>query len=290
MATSRWKGLHAARRSTLWGVRRCAETALDLVVAAARRADMHSTSEGNPLPRRLHVTHYGDPSGRVIIVGDVHGCADELYALLDRCQYKRGRDVIVCAGDVVNKGPRSVDVVRFLRKEGALAVRGNHDDAALAYATGIRSASTEPQWAWTSDLDADDCAWLRNLPFSIVLPQHGVVVVHAGVVPGVPLEEQCLRDFITMRSLSGRSAAQRDGGARYYADEAPAPVGSWATAWEGPEHIVFGHDARAGLQRYDHATGLDSACVYGEELSALLLPGHAVVSVPAARNYTCDAT
>ena len=291
MATSRWKCLHVARRSTLWGVRRCAETALDLVAAAAQRADRCATSEGNPLPReRVVCVHCTAADGRIIIVGDVHGCADELHALLDRCHYRRGRDVIVCAGDVVNKGPRSVDVVRFLRGEGALAVRGNHDEAALAYATGIKRVSTKSQWAWTARLNADDRAWLRELPFAIVLPQHDVVVVHAGVVPGVALEEQCLRNFITMRSLSVRNAAQRDGRARYYADEAPASTGSWANAWEGPEHIVFGHDARAGLQRYEHATGIDSACVYGHELSALLLPGHDVVSVAAARNYARDAT
>lgn len=74
---------------------------------------------------------------RVIIVGDVHGCLDELLELLQKCDYDKQRDELVLVGDLVNKGPKSVEVVQHVRKNNILCVRGNHDDAALCAALRI---------------------------------------------------------------------------------------------------------------------------------------------------------
>lgn len=76
-------------------------------------------------------------------MGDIHGCYGEMVSLLERCGYRLGNEddrerfSVVLAGDLVNKGPGSVDVVRTAREEGFLAVRGNHDNFALAAATGV---------------------------------------------------------------------------------------------------------------------------------------------------------
>jgi hypothetical protein len=75
---------------------------------------------------------------RVIAIGDVHGCIDELQALLRRCDYRPG-DLIVFLGDLVSKGPDSLAVVQMARELGAIGVRGNHDFEVIRWHQAIKS-------------------------------------------------------------------------------------------------------------------------------------------------------
>jgi Calcineurin-like phosphoesterase len=217
---------------------------------------------------------------RTIIVGDVHGCVDELQALLRQCGVVRG-DRVVLAGDLVAKGPDSRGVVQLAREIGAWAVLGNHDDYCLDVWRKRHQGEARRPRRWLLDkLDDSDWAFLENLPLFLRLgAEHEggpeFAVVHAGAVPGVPLEEQERDNLLSLRSLVGGSAPSRRLLMRW----------PWAAAWRGPEHIVFGHDAVRGLQQYPLATGLDTGCVYGRELTALELPSQRIHKVPARRRY-----
>lgn len=208
---------------------------------------------------------------RTLLIGDVHGCIDELRALLRACAAQPS-DRVVLVGDLVAKGPDSQAVVQFARESGLLAVRGNHDEHVLRAREAV--AQLKP---WHREvvqtLREEDWAYLGALPFWLRLPE-GVVAVHGGLVPGVALEAQRPEDLVSMRSL------REDGRATRRIEGVP-----WASVWQGPEHVVFGHDAIRGLQLYPHATGLDTGCVYGRELTALILPERRLVSVPARRAY-----
>lgn len=216
---------------------------------------------------------------RTFVVGDVHGCADELDDLLRTLAFGRG-DRLVFVGDLVAKGPDSAGVVDRAREIGALAVVGNHELPVLRYAdarrrgeapTGVR----EGHASVARSLSDAALRWLENLPFTLPLQEFGVRVVHAGMAPGVALESQALDWLVNMRSL------REDGSVSKRVDEGVP----WASVYTGPEHLVFGHDAIRGLQRYPHATGLDTGCVYGGRLTALELPGFVLHSVPARKAY-----
>jgi len=215
---------------------------------------------------------------RTIVVGDVHGCADELQDLLKACGYARG-DRLALVGDLVAKGPDSQGVLQFLREERAEAVLGNHDNHALkAHSHPNKDLKAERQQLLDT-LKKADWAYLEALPLFVRLgPERAgeadTVVVHGGVVPGVPIEEQDREHLLTLRSI------REDGTPSKKIEGHP-----WGAVWKGPERIVFGHDAVRGLQQHPMATGLDTGCVYGGKLTALILPERKLVSVNARRSY-----
>lgn len=222
------------------------------------------------------------PPGRTVIVGDVHGCLDELEELLRTCAVAWGHDRVVLVGDLVAKGPDSRGVLQLARERGITAVLGNHDAKVLAYApgTGHTPAATPQKSSPTHQsvaaaLSPADWEYLQDLPLFLALPELEVVVVHAGLVAGVPLAQQPRDLLINLRSITPEGQPSKR-------VEAGVP---WASLWPGPQHVVFGHDAVRGLQQHRWATGLDTGCVYGRSLTALILPERRLVSVPAHRAY-----
>ncbi|EAN82743.1 putative serine/threonine protein kinase [Trypanosoma cruzi] len=220
-------------------------------------------------------------NGRVVIVGDIHGCLAQLEDILSVTDFARGRDQLITAGDMVNKGPDSFGVVRLLKSLGARGVIGNHDAKLLKLRKKIRkhgalhgknSQSSLAPLAMSLPQDVEE--YLSQLPHILRIPAHKILVVHAGLHVQHPLERQLVKEVTTMRNL----ILQDDG--LYRASEDTTDGVPWASLWQGPETVVFGHDARRGLQRYPHAIGLDTRCVYGGELTALVCPGEHLVSVP----------
>ena len=217
---------------------------------------------------------------QTVIIGDVHGCLTELDALLRKVRFTKG-DRLVLVGDLVAKGPDSAGVVARARELGALAVRGNHDERVLSWFRAEREGRSlerplgRGHRLVCATLEDEDVAWLEALPLTLRLPEHRVTVVHAGLRPGVPLAKQDPNHLLNMRSLC------EDGRVSFRADEGVP----WASRWTGTDLVVFGHDAIRGLQRYEQAIGLDTGCVYGGKLTALLLPSRRLVSVNARRAY-----
>jgi hypothetical protein len=219
-------------------------------------------------------------TARTLVVGDVHGCREELEDLLEESGWDDG-DQLVLVGDLVAKGPDSQGVVRLLRKLGARAVRGNHDQHCLRWWDARLAGDDPPKLRRTHQrvadaLDEADWRWLAGLPLWLELPEHDALVVHAGLVVGLPLEEQDPYDLMNMRSILNDGTASRS-----YEEGTP-----WASLWPGPRLVVFGHDAVRGLQSHPHAFGLDTGCVYGGWLTGLWLPARDLVAVPSREAYT----
>ncbi len=130
------------------------------------------------------------------IVGDIQGCAVELEKLLRKCNFDCRHDQLWLVGDLVGRGPHSLETLRLLRSLGdaVVAVLGNHDLHLLAISEGIRDA--KPKDKLDALLAAPDFGnhidWLRQQPLLIKHPQHQFVMVHAGLPPqwGLPIAEQ----------------------------------------------------------------------------------------------------
>ncbi len=216
--------------------------------------------------------------GRTVIIGDVHGCLDELQALLREVQ-PGPADEVYLVGDLVAKGPDSQGVVQLCRERAFHAVLGNHDAAVLHVRDGTtKKPPKQTHQDVVACFTAEDFAYLEALPlWRRVTGADGqeVIVVHGGLLPNLPLEAQARDVCISLRSI------REDGTpSRRIDDGVP-----WASLWPGPSRVVFGHDAIRGLQQHPFATGLDTGCVYGRELTALVLPERRLVQVKAKRAY-----
>lgn len=226
--------------------------------------------------------------GRTIFIGDIHGCRDELDALLDRVGYGDG-DRVVAVGDMVVRGPEPRRTLALLRALRAQAVRGNHEERLLRWYDTRHTSSPAPIGEMTRRtaraLSKSDFAMLKALPLWLDFPSHALRVVHAGVAPGVRIEDQDPHVLMNIRCVDKSGAPHTKRGEAL-----------WGAIYEGPPHLVFGHYARGEPQVHRWATGLDTGCVYGGRLTAMVLAeGQAppaedermavLVSVPARRAY-----
>jgi len=210
---------------------------------------------------------------RTIIIGDVHGCRSELEGLLDQVAFASG-DRLIFVGDLVARGPDSLGVLDVARRTGAIVVRGNHEqklldwrNARTAWMHG-EAAAKPPISRMHRDIARSlrpvDWKLLETAPLFVDLPEHGARIVHAGVVPGLSFHAQhpqTLMRIRTVRLHSGETRGKRGKAANVL----------WGTVYAGPPQVVFGHNAAPGLQLHPWATGLDTGCVYGGHLTAMVL-------------------
>lgn len=134
------------------------------------------------------------------LIGDVHGCYDELIALLAQVEFDPRRDTLWLTGDLVARGPGSLEVLRYVKSLGdsVRLVLGNHDLHLLAVFAGI--SRNKPKDRLKSLLEAPDADellnWLRRQPLLQVDEEKKLVMAHAGITPQWDLEtaQQCARD------------------------------------------------------------------------------------------------
>lgn len=281
---------------------------------------------------------------RTIVIGDVHGMDRELAALWSRLEV-RPDDRVVSAGDLLDKGPASPAVVRFLRERREEGFRvdlvlGNHEEKHAKFrrkrAAGgdraVRKMGGRQRLATITDtLSSADVAFLESAVPFLHLDDHGAVVVHAGITPDLDVLDDTPRTVSRLlRTRYVRGHTTRRVKVEFVVDsEQPLSVeelvrqahttdivseqvrerGSfvqlgrnrpedpfWAEVYDGRfGHVYFGHEpfVQQQPQRFEHATGLDTGCVFGGWLTAAVLVAGAApsfVSVPAQARDDWDFT
>ncbi|WP_213005562.1 metallophosphoesterase family protein [Paractinoplanes toevensis] len=206
---------------------------------------------------------------RTVIIGDIHGCFDELAQLLDRVDL-RPDDLLVGAGDLVDRGPAPGEVIRLFRERpNSIAVMGNHE---RKHVRGIFSYAQEITRLQLGDTYAEAVDWMRTLPYYVETAD--VRVVHAAMLSGIPLAEQ------KQEILCGTTSGEKELAAMF-------PDGWWADHYTDTKPVVFGHHVTGPdpLIRDRRIFGLDTGACHGGNLTALCLPGFTIHQVPARADH-----
>jgi protein phosphatase len=248
------------------------------------------------------------------IIGDVHGCIDELCTLLGRLGYTRsvsggythplGRRVVF-VGDLVDRGPSSVavlDLVLAMYAGGvALLVLGNHDARFLRWLCGRKVRTTYGLAQTIAELEALPARRRESLqrrsrklfeevPGYVILDSGRLVVTHGGIRDHMigawngETASICLYGEVEGYTSSGRPL-RRDWAARRHIPS-DTGAGSEPTGAGRPvPYIIYGHNVISELRWVNRTLDLDTGCAYGGELSALRYPELELFQVAASRAY-----
>ncbi len=215
--------------------------------------------------------------GRVIAIGDVHGCAWELEALLEKLAPTR-HDRIILLGDLINRGPESARVIALARQHAHRSLLGNHELRLLNYRrTGDPTHLKRSDYDTLKQLGPKEWAYLEAMPLTARVDGQATVLVHGGFLPNQPWRGQPARVVTRIQVVTA------DGEPHKRADFPDAP--HWSELWNGPPFVVYGHTPRDEPQRTKWTLGIDTACAMGGALTACVLPGRSLVQVRARERY-----
>ncbi|CAG8690522.1 10680_t:CDS:2, partial [Gigaspora rosea] len=228
-------------------------------------------------------------SKNLIFIGDVHGSLNELEKLIKKINYNSTNDHLIFVGDLVAKGPESLEVVKLVKKYESSCVRGNHDDKVIGWKALLNLLSRKgiklKDYVKKNELPPHLKLYefLSSCPIVLNIPEHDIYVVHAGLLPDVPIDQQDPYDIMNMRNI------KKNGKPTKFLKKGH----SWSRFWNNaqkssptPKTVIYGHDASRGLNIKEFSFGLDSRCVYGGELTALKWnEGKSIHSVPCGK-YT----
>ena len=247
--------------------------------------------------------HLPSHNKRLIFIGDVHGCKDELEHLLKKVDFSHKHDHVVLVGDMIAKGPGSAGVIKLAQKIGASCVRGNWEDKLL-----LAVAEAEDRHALVAGNDDDDdenatidfldeeskshgnpklrrlakqftkkeINYMSQCPVILrvgPVPHLGpLVAVHAGLVPDTKLEDQDPFHVMNMRSIDLKTRIPSS-------SHSGTP---WEKFWNHRQSkmkhgerttVVYGHNRKKGLNIHEYSYGLDTGCASGGKLTALVVDG-----------------
>ncbi|HEY1543794.1 MAG TPA: polynucleotide kinase-phosphatase [Xanthobacteraceae bacterium] len=252
------------------------------------------------IERRPLWTDKREEHGPFDIIGDVHGCADELELLLDRLGYElawvdgdSGREArlrsptgrkLVFVGDLVDRGPRTPDVLRIAMAAVAsgigFAVQGNHDNKLHRWMAGRDVKIAHGLQQTIDQLAAEDDAFkasvktfLYDLRSHFWLDDGKLAVAHAGLKEDmIGRGSPAVRDFALYGETSGEI------------DEYGLPVrADWAAAYRGKTTVVYGHTPIPAAEWVNNTICIDTGCVFGGKLTALRWPEKELIEVVAMR-------
>jgi len=206
---------------------------------------------------------------RTFVVGDIHGCFDELMALLEKVSLQSD-DLVISVGDIVDRGNKSLEVYHFFKnRPNSVVLIGNHErkhiNHILSYAQEIVKVQFKDEYL-------DFLNWAKTLPYYYETPE--AIVVHAAFEHDKSLSEQ--REEVLCGSTSGER----------YLESKYTPNTYWTDYYTGSKPIIFGHHVVGDSPKIKNNTyGIDTGSCHGDFLTMIELPSFAVHQVKAKKDY-----
>ena len=211
---------------------------------------------------------------KTFAVGDVHGCFVEFLSLIDKAQKEQENLRLILLGDIINRGPYSLEMLEWTRAKEVELVRGNHEQIfidAIKQDLPLSPALQKLKEDMGNKLN-DWVEWLSALPYYI--EDEAFLAVHGGLVPGEKPENSNPRLLMNIRTWDGKGEDIK------HKDNPP-----WHSFYQGKKLVLYGHWAKRGLEIRHNSMGLDSGCVYGGKLSGVILPDRKLLQEPARHKY-----
>ncbi len=206
---------------------------------------------------------------RKFIIGDIHGCFDELMELTEKIGLKEN-DILISLGDIVDRGNKSKEVYEyFLNRPNSIVLMGNHErkhqNGILNYAQEIVKVQFENEYKVF-------LKWLDTLPYYYETEE--AIIIHAFFEHDKEIEQQ--KDEVLCGSTSGSRYLEK----KYSAEK------TWTEFYTGTKSIIYGHYVVGDTPKIHNNTyGIDTGACHGNYLTAIELPGFIIHQVKAKRDY-----
>lgn len=244
---------------------------------------------------------------RKLIFGDVHGALTEFKLLLEKANYVQGADEVYMLGDLVDRADQSPELIKFCIENDIKSVMGNHDSKLVRRWRHVVRKRNDPSYKIPMHFSQDqmntiealsdkEMQWVADLPYYYTLPEVGVVLMHAGLLPCIPLASQS-REVLTMVryvDLAGKRMLPVKQPGFLQPDDSMF----WAETYDGTVDVIFGHsvvslDGTIGVWdglSTGRCYGIDTGVCFGGYLTCMILDtdnpkSREIVQVKALREY-----
>ncbi|WP_456480202.1 metallophosphoesterase [Nautilia sp.] len=220
---------------------------------------------------------------KYVIYGDIHGCLEEweeLRKLIPKNSFE------ICVGDILDKGPYPVEALRYAQKNGIFSIMGNHEYKHLRKWWGRKVILDDDQQKVYPQLKKEDFEYIESMPFFLKL--NHLTVIHAGISNRLYLNNPKLNLMtllLFMRDV--------DENGKFLPLNHNNPNASfWADVYNGHEgFVIYGHSPFKNPYIKKNSAGIDTGCVYGNKLTAVVIPNtlkpfeYEIIQVEARRRY-----
>ena len=219
-----------------------------------------------------------------VIYGDIHGCLEELEEIRKLIP-KNSFEISV--GDILDKGPYPVEALRYAKKNKIFTVMGNHEYKHIRKYWGRNVKLDEDQQKVYLKLKKKDFEFIEGMPFFLKL--NHLTILHAGITNWIKLNKPQLNLMTLLMFLR-----DVDENGKFLPLNHNNPNAKyWADIYNGHEgFVIYGHNPFREIKKNKFSTGIDTGCVYGNKLTALVIKdtlnpqNYEIIQVQAKKQYS----